>query len=89
LTLTRKLTNNGREVVFTGRLVSNLSAPLPGELVRLQINRRTIPVTTNAAGMFTYRINLMKLKSKKLNVFAQTANSETSIRKPLKVQVRA
>lgn len=89
LTLTRKITNNGRVAVFTGRLVSNLSAPLPGELVRLQINKRTIPVTTNAAGMFTHRIDLTKIKAKKLSVFAQTANSETAIRKPLKFQARA
>ena len=89
LTLTRKFTKNGHAVVFTGKLVSNLLAPLPGELVKLTINKRVVPVTTDNTGMFTYRINLMKLKSKKLNVFAQTANSETSIRKPLKVQVRA
>lgn len=89
LTLTRKFGRDRRVLVLTGTLVSNLSVPLPGELVQLMINKKIVPVTTNAAGMFTYRINLTKLKAKKLNVFAQTAKSETSIAKPFKVQVRA
>jgi hypothetical protein len=89
ITLRQKKNKDNRTVTLTGTLTSSRGALLPGEAVKLTFNKKTVVLITDAAGVFKYRINLSKLKVENLKVFAQTINNETSILKPLKVQVRA
>jgi hypothetical protein len=88
LTLKQKRSKDKRAVVLSGKLVSNLAMPLPGEVVKLTLNKRVVFAMTDVDGAFTYRIRLSNLKVKQLKVFAQTVNNETSIPNALKVQVR-
>jgi hypothetical protein len=89
LTLRQRLAKDRRSLLLTGTLVSNLSQPLPGEMVKLTLNKKIVFATTDAKGAFSYRVKLSGLKVKRLTVFAQTLNNETSIPGAIKVQVRA
>jgi hypothetical protein len=89
LTLRQKPSRRASAVTLTGTLTSNLGVALPGEVVKLTLNERAVFVVTDATGSFAYRVKLSKFKVAHIKVFAQTANSETSILKPLKVQIRA
>lgn len=88
LTLRQRLARDRNTVTLSGTLTSNLGVLLPGEVVKLTLNKKTVFVVTDIAGVFRYRIKLSKLKVAQLKVFAQTINNETSILKPLKIQVR-
>ncbi len=89
LTLKRQFSRDHSSVVFKGQLISNLALALPGELVKLTLNGRVVLLTTRVDGTFAYRMRLVKIKNRKITVFAQTQNGETTIAKPLTVQVRA
>jgi hypothetical protein len=89
LTLESKRSKDRRTLVLKGNLLSNLASPLPGEMIKITLNKKVVFAMTDAAGAFVYRVRLSTLKVKKLSVFAQTLNSETAVAKPLKVPVRA
>lgn len=90
LTLRQRQARDRRSVLLTGKLISNLSMPLPGETVKLTLNKRVVFAITDTTGSFSYRLKLSSLrKGRNLKVFAQTANNETAIPNAIKVQVRA
>jgi hypothetical protein len=89
LTLKQKASRDKRSLVLSGTLLSNLSQPLPNEIVKLILNKKIVFAMTDAAGAFSYRIKLANLKTKTLKVFAQTMNNETTIPAAIKVPVRA
>ncbi|MEY4701491.1 MAG: hypothetical protein RL326_1678 [Pseudomonadota bacterium] len=88
LTLKRKRSADGRVLKFYGRLVSAGTKPIAGEIVKLTINTKTVLVMTDSEGVFSYVLKTRKIKAKRLTVFAQTVNSETSIPGALRVPVR-
>lgn len=88
LTLKRKRSADGRVLKFYGRLVSAGTKPIAGEVVKLTINTKTVLVMTDSEGVFSYVLKTQKIKAKRLTVFAQTVNSETSIAGALRVPVR-
>jgi hypothetical protein len=89
LTLESKRTKDRRTLVLKGNLLSNLASPLPGELIKITLNKKVVFAMTDAAGAFVYKLRLSNLKVKRLSIFAQTLNSETAVAKPLTVPVRA
>jgi hypothetical protein len=89
LTLESKRSRNRHTLVLKGNLLSNLASPLPGEMIKITLNKKVVFAMTDAAGAFVYRVRVSTLKGRKLSVFAQTLNSETAVAKPLKVPVRA
>lgn len=90
LTLRQRQARDRRSVLLTGKLISNLSMPLPGEMVKLTLNKKVVFAVTDTKGSFSYRLKLSRAtRGKRLTVFAQTANNETAIPNAIKVQVRA
>ncbi|MFO0416098.1 MAG: M12 family metallo-peptidase [Pseudomonadota bacterium] len=89
INLTQKRARNGRFVQVRGELISNTMTPISGELVTLTVNGKAVPLMTNAAGVFSYRLSLAQVKSKKVTVTAQTSNNELAQASALKVRVRA
>ena len=89
LTLQSKRTKDRRTLVLKGNLLSNLASPLPGEMIKITLNKKVVFAMTDAAGAFVYKVRLSGLKVKKLAISAQTLNSETAVAKPLMVPVRA
>jgi hypothetical protein len=90
LTLKQRQARDRRSVLLTGKLISNLSMPLPGEMVKLTLNKKVVFAVTDTKGSFSYRLKLSRAtRGKRLTVFAQTANNETAIPNAIKVQVRA
>lgn len=88
ISLRRRFVKDGRALLISGQLLSNLGVPLPGENVALTLNKRVVMVTTKADGTFSFRLNLASVRRPRLTVFARTANGETETGKPLIVAVR-
>jgi hypothetical protein len=88
LTLKQKRSKDNRSLVLTGALVSNLGVALPGEVVKLTLNDKTIVVMTDAEGSFVHRMRISQIKAAQLTVFAQTSNGEASMKKTLRIRLQ-
>jgi len=89
ITLSRKMSKDRKTLTLRGMLSSASSKPLAGEAVVLKINAKTVLLTTNDEGSYSYTMRVSRIKAKKLEVVAETNSGAPVTSKKLHIRVRA
>jgi hypothetical protein len=87
ITLTRRINKKRGTLTLRGVVLSAVSKPLVGESVVLRINSKSLLLTTDDEGKYTYSIRLRRIKARKLVVVAETNSGSPVASKKLKILV--